>query len=469
MNTNLILSYLDLRRLPVADEDFSLSVHRALCAESPRLHLALLADRSAHLSHLRLGLVTLLTHPVARQRISAAEITAQLHALPALRALEVVEALPLHRLNGRRARQVGLALLLGGPHLARWAATRRRRMIRLLRHLLGERTFSAVGRALTPPATTETERFLRRAVLRFAADVGLARQALAFLTGVKIELTHPDLARAAAARVSLAQGAGLPRETLMGLRGTYARDMPRSDVVKLSAVAEAPQRRDGPLTRALRAVLLGEIELPFTGVLDQAEGEAAKSLPAGLDGRLAVVLDLSASMASSGERQHHPASLALALVRLLLGLFPRVSVHRAGGRSEGLAQDCCPAPAGPTDLASAVLEAARERPEMMVLLTDGYENVRQGDAAQVLRGLGELGLAPALVQAVTVFTPHEDISERRIGADVPAVPVAHEAEVGELAARMMLARSGEHLEGAAKHMKLLEELLCTRAALNTEV
>ena len=460
MNTRTLLTYLDLRRLPVADEAQALSVHTALCAEAPRLYLALLADRSAHVSHLRLGLVTLLTHPTAREQTTPDEIVLRLRALQD-RGLEVVEALALHRLNGRHARQVGLALLLGSPHLARWAAARRRRMIRLLRHLLGERTFAALGRALASD-TDNDERYLQRVALRFAADRDLARQTLAFLSGVEADLSHPELERARRARLSLADGQGLPRDTLMGLRGTYFPTAARSDVVKLSAVAEA-RRPQGALTRTLRAGLLNEVDLGEGEALEQAEAASAAlaGAPGRHDGRLAVVLDLSASMASSGERHQHPASLALALTRLLQRMFSGVSVHTVGG-PEGIGGGgaLCPQPRGSSDLAMAMLDAARNRPEVVVLLTDGYENVRQGDAAQVMLGLELLGISPALIQGVTVFTPQEDISERQPVEGAPALPVAHEADVGELAVRASLARCGDHLDTDAPLAELLEELLC---------
>jgi len=219
---------------------------------------------------------------------------------------------------------------------------------------------------------------------------------------------------------------------------------------------------------ALRSALLGELDPPHTQVLEQAELEAAAGLLGGLDAKLAVVLDLSASMVSSGERVQHPAALALALTRLLRRLFSSVSVFRVGGTGEELAGFPCPSPEGATDLASALLEAAREAPQMMVVLTDGYENVRQGDAAQVLRGLKLLERAPALMQAVTVFTPQEDISKRVLDG-VPALPVAHELDVVELVVRVALTSEPDQLDLESPAVRLLEELLCAQSSPDMEV
>lgn len=457
MNPHLLLIYLDQRRHPVVDREPALDLHRHLCEASPQLYLKLLADQAAHPSHLRLGLLTLLTHPAAREQISVEQLVEQLRGLAGDAALEALEALSVHRLNGRRARRAGLALLLAHPLLTRWAATRRRRLMRLLRHLLGERSFAAVGRALAAPASSEVDqRYLRRTVLRHAADPELARQALCFVTGAETTFEDPQLARAAAARVALEQGQGLPLQTLMGLRGTYFRQQPKSDVIRLSAVAPAAAQQTGPLCAAFLAALQG----PGARLaeLQRAEVEAARGLPRGLAGQLAVVLDLSASMASSGERRFFPAALAMALTRLLQGIFERVTVHQSGG-SRALVEHPCPAPYGSSDLASALLNAARLRPEMVVLISDGYENLRQGDVAQLLRGMRRLGLVTPLLQVVTSFTRAEQINGRLLDRQVPALALWREWEVRELAARVLLARAGE-TELSETLQRLLSGLLC---------
>ena len=50
-----------------------------------------------------------------------------------------------------------------------------------------------------------------------------------------------------------------------------------------------------------------------------------------------------------------------------------------------------------TDLAGGVITAARERPDLIVVVTDGYENTYPGDLARVAATLPRLGVEAAVV------------------------------------------------------------------------
>jgi hypothetical protein len=166
---------------------------------------------------------------------------------------------------------------------------------------------------------------------------------------------------------------------------------------------------------------------------------AAAVLPA-IDATLAVVLDLSDSAAASGERADHPAALGLALTALLRDRFRAVRLHQVGG-SGRLNGSAVVRPEGATDLATAVLAAAREHPEAILICTDGYENVRQGDTAAVVAGLRQLGLAPPIFQVVPLFAAGEVLARRTLGETISILAIRHEQEIGELLARVLLAHA----------------------------
>ena len=132
-----------------------------------------------------------------------------------------------------------------------------------------------------------------------------------------------------------------------------------------------------------------------------------------------------------------------------------VSLHQVGGTDETF-----PAPQGTTDLASAIIEATREKPQVMLVITDGYENARQGDAAEVIRGIRQLGLEMPIYEVVPVFTFAEDLSQRRLGELAVTLPIEHEDEVHELIVRILLAATDDTL--SPTQMKLIEQLLFAR-------
>ncbi len=461
MNRNLLVQYLNTRRVSMSKQEDAVQLHSALCEAAPDFYLHLLADPVAEISHKRTVLANLVCMPAARH-IDRQRILELLHTLPAAEVLSIIEELYLDRVNRRRARALGLAFLLGHAHFPELAATRRQRLVRLLKHFLGERTWSSVGRFLANP-TPEGEKFLSRVLLHYAERVDVqrvaaAREALCFLASVPFTPSNSYLARSLAARQNLEQGETLPRETLFGLRGTFHKDIPASKVRYLSAVASESARKDGPLSTLYKQMLFDGPTEKQSQELSDRLAQAVESLPV-IEGHLAIVLDLSGSSASSGERAQHPSALGLALTRIIQQRVRETSLHQVGG-STLLAENAIPFPQGTTDVAKAILDAARQNPQAILVITDGYENVRQGDAAEVVRGMQQLGLHIPVYQIVPVFAAAEDLSQRRLGGKIQLLPVEHEEGVRELLGRVVLTSFGETLSLA--ETALMQHLLFAR-------
>ena len=92
------------------------------------------------------------------------------------------------------------------------------------------------------------------------------------------------------------------------------------------------------------------------------------------------MVDNSLSALGPAERRYHPLALIEAIVQVFTQAGPEVSCHYVG-----------PAPRdgfleaeGATDLRRPLVEALLTRPELVVILSDGYENVRAGGVNQVL-------------------------------------------------------------------------------------
>lgn len=470
MKTTLIRTFIETRR-----QSLSASVETAarldlLCHEAPQFCVKALGDARTHVSqkaHLLAGLV--------RSTIARGQISEQLQSLSDSELLHVLDGLRLRRLNGPRVRELGLTTIVGHARLAELAANHRLRLVRILKHLLGERTWSSVRRFLEV-ASPVGDQFLRATVLRFASDTDAAREALCFLAGLGFDEPQPArkpwlvvpwlkkaestqftyandfLRQGIAARRDLNAGRGLPRATLSGLRGTYHRDVPSKVLRELAAPVTRRERVDGSVTAAIKDALVSGEVVSLDAIVSRA---AEATLPV-VGVRAAVVLDLSGSTVSSGERLNHPAALGLALVGLLQRYVSDLNVFQVGG-SVILNGRGIPRPDGATDLATAVLEAARIESEAILIVTDGYENVRQGDVAQVVAGLRRLGLSAAIEQVTPVIAVAEDLSRRRLSEVVPVVPVEEEAGVGELAARLLLAGQPDDLDTQA--LPAVEQLL----------
>jgi hypothetical protein len=158
----------------------------------------------------------------------------------------------------------------------------------------------------------------------------------------------------------------------------------RASTAPSAPTVSEPIRREGPfavLYEAFAHLFTPEATEQTSLPGDQGEGGAvqenkvlapeqalpdhlakAVALMPRLPGHLEIVLDLSSSMVSSGERLYHPLALTLALTRLLQTRVYAVGLHYVG---EFRCRDSAsfdgihlPVPQGETDIATALLAAA---------------------------------------------------------------------------------------------------------------
>lgn len=466
MLKSLMTTFLETRRLTVTDADVE-SLH-TLCAAAPSFGLAALHDALVDVSRKSVIFATL----IKQSSIDARDLAAAVRSLSDEEFLTVLIGLKTRRVNGRRARQVGLRALLGHERFAELASCHRQRTVEILKHLLGERTWATVCRRLADNAGAD-DPFLRRNILRFAIHAEPTHEVLLFLAGIGVESSAPKkqpwivipwlsksesprewtlspLRRSVAARKSLEAGRGMPLQTLSGIRGTFHPQVAPQTARELAAPRVRVERRDGRLTIEFKEEFAKPAsDRSFADVVgnDRTDASAVS---------IAVVLDLSASAGSSGERTNHPAALGLALLGELQRLVGDLDLFQVGGTST-LDADVLPRPTGATDLATAVLSAAETSPDAILIITDGYENRRQGDTSQVVEGLRRLGVASDVAQVVPLFAAGEDLSRRRLGSNIPLVAVEHESSAGELTARAVLAREPDAL--SADVIRKLESLI----------
>ncbi|MFI5910848.1 hypothetical protein [Dactylosporangium sp. NPDC051541] len=139
-------------------------------------------------------------------------------------------------------------------------------------------------------------------------------------------------------------------------------------------------------------------------------------------GKLALVVDSSASMRGYGSREWAVFSQVSALRMVLERVCSRLVVIPTGGSM----------PAGATDLAGAVLEAAATAPDVIAVASDGYENVYPGDLARVAAALPGAGVAAPVVFCQAVFGRADDLTLRRAADGLPLRTFWHSADLAPL-------------------------------------
>jgi hypothetical protein len=184
--------------------------------------------------------------------------------------------------------------------------------------------------------------------------------------------------------------------------------------------------------------------------LDGYVEEAARELPR-FEGKLAVVLDASASTRSYGEREYCALSQAVALQRVLEKRCANLQVHTVGGSGNP------PMPEGNTDLATALLDALESEPDVVAIATDGYENVYPGDLERVVESLPGAGIQTPVVFCHSKFTRSDDLTLRRPAQNLPQLEFWHQDDFEDVLLSLFLMANGKGASDCLREF-LLEKL-----------
>lgn len=114
--------------------------------------------------------------------------------------------------------------------------------------------------------------------------------------------------------------------------------------------------------------------------LNRAALHTARRAPHKL-GKVAAVLDRSYSSSGSGEKRRRPLAVALAAGYLLRHLAEEYLELW----TPGLDRDILAAPLGQTDIATPLISALEWGAELVLIISDGYENDPSGAASEVVR------------------------------------------------------------------------------------
>ncbi len=315
--------------------------------------------------------------PKAQLREEGALIAATLRALPPQRVYRLFEALCLRRVTNRRVRAIA----------RQWLATRdltfdavkyRRALRTMVAHLhlatpgeTGAFLFERDHRkgAYQTPLFDAWRRahYAAEAVyeLPYTVAVGFARKHRIprdrFLARIAPQLTRHE--RYGLQRSAAREEVALPAVDPAALGATklclYAWSLPRD---------ERDARRDD-----------------FAGAMDAAVARVLARAPLAL-GRVAAVLDGSYSMRGSREKHRRPLALTVGVDALLRAASTSYRAHWTSDPDDPWLDR---RPRGGTRLAHRVLDALEGDPELLVIVSDGYENDPPGATGQVLRAFRE--------------------------------------------------------------------------------
>lgn len=326
-------------------------------------------------------IVNLLTHAkhlgATVRREEGRLIAAALRELPPPRVYRLFEELVMRGVNNRRTRKIVADYLAQRAEPELHTLKYRRRLGKIATHfhlrLPDEQSavlFRVQRKRFETPLfeTFRRAHYEQRAVYELpytvaeglAARHGIARDV--FLRGIAPRLTKLERLRLQSSGAKL------------GVDEVEERDLSRHDLTRLAIFFLSLDRRERELQFA-----------EFDAAMREAARRVARRTGVRL-GHVALVADNSYSSGGSAEKRRRPLALALATHYLLREIASQASTHWVSPLSSPDPRGIIELrPIGHTDLATPILAALAEAPELVVVLSDGYDNDPPGGAAEVVR------------------------------------------------------------------------------------
>jgi len=365
--------------------------------------------------------------------------------------------LGLRKANNARSRKLVLRTLLNAGQLQWWSVRYKKRIKKILVHAWGEKIAGAISSILRKPETSWTEKeygILHRNIGKFVdGKVEKVHQCVGFVLGLRKQTDLPLLKAFKEARENLEAGKKLPVEVLEGIRSTYHKDTPHAKVLELTAksgsmtktqkvqkqreAAKAGVKVEADLS-ALDAtkLYLYAFEMGMTdeiaGLLKEKAGKAASLFPTDYE-VVGIVVDASASMAGSRDQKLRPLAATLALRDMLAKTGKTHVVEYVGGPEANLGKAH-----GDTDLSTPLVSALEQEPDVVFVLSDGYENAPAGRFSETVEALHEMGCRVPIYHLNPVFAA-EAGGIRDLSPKVPALPVQSPTALGTTFIRGMIA------------------------------
>ncbi|MFV8749393.1 hypothetical protein ACNOYE_02450 [Nannocystaceae bacterium ST9] len=321
-------------------------------------------------------IVNLLIHPAdatpAMRREEGRLIAATLRELPPPRVYRIFEELVERRVNNRRTRKIVADYLAERAEPELHTLKYRRRLAKIAAHfhlrLPGEQAAVLFGLERARFETPLFEAFRRahydqRAIYELPYTVA---EGLAARHGIAREL----FLRSIAPRLT-------KRESLR-LRSHAAE-------LGVDEIAEGELSRHDPTRLAIYFLSLDIAERTrrfeaFDAAMTAAARRVAHRCKVRL-GHVALVADNSYSASGAPGKRQRPLALALAVHYLLRELADRSSTHWVTPLASLIELRA----SGHTDLATPILAGLAESPDLLIVLSDGYDNDPTGGAGEVVR------------------------------------------------------------------------------------
>lgn len=308
-------------------------------------------------------------------------------------------ALRRERANHKHTRKAILNYILNHPQLEDLAIARRPAVADCLEHAMGKTVARQCARMLG--SSTADEKYLHRHLWKFARNRDLVAKIFPLLYQKGIN--------------SISQG------NYKSVNVVYREKLEKSEERPKTVTVT----NRGDIAATLVHIYRGGKSQDLLDAMGVYVEKAGAKLPK-IKGKIALVLDASTSTRGYGDREFALISQAVALEMVLKTNCEQLQTVYVGG--EGYP----PIPQGSTDLAMALLKALEDKPDVVAIASDGYENADGGDLKMVVEALPGAGITTPIVFCHSKFSYADDLSLRNPVPNLEQLEFWHQEDFEEL-------------------------------------
>jgi len=403
----------------------------------------------------------------------------------------------VEKLNNTRSKRLILRFLLGHKNFAEWALRYRPNLRRVLSHAWGDARTIRLRKIIAEYLTTgkiavfKDTREFTSCFQKYVDSVNLRKycEAVLFTFGdYTVQFGDPLFVKYLKAINDPEELPGLPFDIAIGLRNVKFKDFPTARIKGSTATQDqmskkqavrlqkSGQRDNVEIKKDLSALSLVDIikygyEMSFgPDVKDAIRKRVAKEAARCMfrPKKVEVVVDTSKSMFGKEDRKLHPIAVAMSIALLMGEVAESCHVIFTGETTRSF-----PIPEGDTDLARAILDAYKNKPEVVLLISDGYENVSAGTVDTLMRGLKKIGITTPLIQMNPVLATEVGKAGglRKVSELVTVAPTAGPETISAMYEKYLLssASRGENLPALKKWLLNRLELKALPAGIQREL
>lgn len=368
----------------------------------------------------------------------------------------------IKKANNARTRKLILRSILDSSKLELWAVKYRKKLASALTHAWGQKKTSFIRGALSKDASKRTSAeidTLRREIAAYLdrgsddlrklkVRVEKVFECVGFVLGVRENLSLPLFKAFLAAKTDLKAGERLPPEVLEGIRSVYHKEIPKDEILRLTADNLTTTQRKNVQRAAKEAgvevrmdprdydaveLYIYAFELGMTDEIAKALVEKAKKAASGFPATyqtVGVVVDASRSMGGDKSQKLRPMAATLALRDMLQFTAKTHHTVYCGGSFKTQEHEDLKTlfgglwrPEGDTALAEGLVQVLNHEnmPDSVFVLSDGYENAPAGRFSEVVTLIREMGITVPIYHLNPVFAA-EVKGVRNLHEEVPSMP-----------------------------------------------